>query len=253
MAKSTLVLYEPLGSMTENSYYWTKYVQFYEQYWGGTTSPFGVWFGNEYESFIIALSGHLGIDAGEVEHCFFTKDEEGKYYIAPFNSKSNLFFCENFIPVEWFILFSENERQTLYTHWGFNALHYDTRVHTALERLNDAEAILSEVLSMHPGDLDNSVYIYIEDNLLRGLTDLKAWLSGFDPSGFVVLNYGELCSAVNPYSLEREHSVEEAWNILRLLREGNFRKSVESLNTFLRKWDDIRSSASGELDNSTIQ
>ena len=105
MAKSTLVLYEPLGSMTENSYYWTEYVQFYEQYWGGPTSPFGVWFGNEYESFIRALSGHLGIDAGEVEHCFFTKDEDGKYYIAPFNSKSNLFFCENFIPVEWFILF----------------------------------------------------------------------------------------------------------------------------------------------------
>jgi hypothetical protein len=253
MAKSTLVLYEPLSSMTDKSYYWSEYVQFYEQYWGGPTSPFGVWFGNEYESFINALSEHLGIDAEGIEHCFFTKDEEGKYYVAPFNSKANLFFCENFIPFEWFLLFNEDGRQTLYTHWGFNALHYDTRVHTALDRLSEVEGILSEILKVHPGDLDNSAYVYLEDDLLKGLSDLKAWLSGFDPGGFVVLNYGELCSVINPYSLEREHSVEEAWKIIRLFNEGNFREAGESLNTFLKKWDNIRNSASGSLDNSTIQ
>lgn len=253
MAKSTLVLYEPLNGMTDNSYYWSEYVQFYEQYWGGPTSPFGVWFGNEYESFINALSDNLGIAAEEIDHCFFTKDEDGKYYVAPFKSKANLFFCENFIPLEWFLLFSEEDRQTLYTHWGFNALHYDTRVHTALDRLSEAEGILADVVKGRPGDLDNSAYIYIEDNLSKGLADLKAWLSGFDPSGFIVLNYGELCSVINPYSLERERSVEEVWKFFRLLDKGNFREAGESLKAFLQKWNDIRSFASGNLDNSTIQ
>ncbi|MFI5321963.1 MAG: hypothetical protein ACHQ6U_00195 [Thermodesulfobacteriota bacterium] len=253
MAKSTLILYEPLGSMTEQSYYWSEYVQFYEQYWGGPTSPFGVWFGNEYEFFVKSLSEHLGIDAEEIEHCFFTKDEEGKYYIAPFESKANLFFCENFIPVEWFLLFSEDDKQTLYTHWGFNALHYDTRVHIALGRLSEAEGILSAVLSAHPGDLNKYVYIYIEDNLQRGLKDLKAWLSGFDPAGFVLLNYGELCSAINPYSLERERSVEEIWKFLHSLKEGNYGEADSILRTLNQKWEDIRSYASGDMDKSTIQ
>lgn len=253
MAKSTLVLYEPLNSLMEKNYYWTEYVHFYEQYWGGPTSPFGVWFGNEYESFINALSGHLGMDQDDVEHCFFTKDEEGKYYVAPFQSKANLFFCENFIPVEWFMLFNEDDRQTLYTHWGFNALHYDTRVQKALERLDEAGEILSGVVNEHPGDLDNTTYTYIADSISAGHTELKTWLSGFDPAGFIVLNYGELCSVINPYSLERERSVEETWKFLRMLKEGSFSDADGSLKTLMRKWDDIRNYASGSLDNSTLQ
>lgn len=253
MARSTLVLYEPLNSLSDKSYYWDEYVRFYEQYWGGPTSPFGVWFGNEYESFINALSENLGVAKDELEHCFFTKDEEGKYYVAPFGSKANLFFCENFIPLEWFVPFSEEDRQTLYTHWGFNALHYDTRVHIALGRMNEAEEIVSSVAGGRPPELDGSIYAYLADDLSKGLAELKTWLSGFDPSGFLVLNYGEICSVINPYSLERERSVEETWNCLRMLKERDFGGADSSLRAFMRKWDDIRNYASGNLDDSTLQ
>jgi len=253
MAMSTLVLYEPLNSLMDKSYYWNEYVRFYEQYWGGPTSPFGVWFGNEYESFINALSENLGMAKEEIEHCFFTRDEEGKYYVAPFGSKANLFFCENFIPVEWFVPFSEEDRQTLYTHWGFNALHYDTRIHIALDRMNEAEEIVSAVANQRPADLDGSSYTYLTDDLSKGLAELKTWLSGFDPSGFLVLNYGEICSVINPYSLERERSVEETWKCLRMLREGNYGEADSSLRALIQKWEDIRSYASGDLDKSTIQ
>jgi hypothetical protein len=253
MAKSTLVLYEPLGVHTDKSYYWNEYVQFYERYWGGPTSPFGVWFGNEYESFVKALSESLGMAQDEIEHCFFTKDEEGRYYVAPFKSKANLFFCENYIPVEWLALFSEEDRQTLYTHWGFNALHYDTRVRTAIGRLDEAMEIVSAVADKHPAELDASSYSYLAEDLSRGLTDLKTWLSGFDPGGFIVLNYGELCSVINPYSLENERSVGETWKFLRLLKEENYRQADVTLRTLNQKWEDIRNSASGALDRSTLQ
>ena len=252
MAKSTLVLYEPLGSHTEKSYYWNEYVHFYEQYWGGPTSPFGVWFGNEYESFINALSANLGMAKDEIEHCFFTKDEEGKYYIAPFGSKANLFFCENFIPFEWFVPFSEDDRQTLYTHWGFNALHYDTRLRTAVERLEDAEKVVADTIR-DSASLDASTLGYLEGHLSKSMSELKAWLSGFDPGGFLVLNYGELCSVINPYSLENERSVGEMWRILGLFRSQDYPQAESALRAFIQKWEDVRGYASGNLDDSTLQ
>lgn len=251
MAKSTLVVYEPV-EMTDKAYYWKEYAEFYEKYWGGPTSPFGVWFGNEYESFVQAMAAHLGIDKNEVEHCFFTKDDDGKYYIAPFRSKSNLFFSENFIPLEWFVLFGAEDRQTLYTHWGFNALYYNTRIGTAMERLDAAAAVVSE--SIKSGSGIGKEHGFDLETFLMSLRDLKSWLSGYDPSGFIVLNYGELCAMINPYSLERERSVEEAWAFIGQLREGKFDEAASSLKAFLQKWDDIRSTASADAaDDSTLQ
>ncbi|MEQ9618229.1 MAG: hypothetical protein RIG61_03535 [Deltaproteobacteria bacterium] len=251
MAKSTLVVYEPLTSITDKSYYWTEYVKFYEQYWGGPTSPFGVWFGNEYESFLTALSSRLEVDKDELEHCFFTKDEEGKYYVAPFSSKANLFFSENFIPLEWFIPFREKDRQTLYTHWGFNALHYDTKIKSALERLKKAEEIISEVSDK--AEFQQLTSARIAMNLLQGTSELESWLSGFDPGGFIVLNYGEVCSVINPYTLENERSVGETWKFLESLNSGSFSEADSTLKVLVRKWEDIRNQASGDADKSTLQ
>lgn len=251
MARSTLIVYEPLTDSTDRSYYWKEYVQFYEQYWGGPTSPFGVWFGNEYASFINALASNLGIDRDEIQHCFFTKDEEGNYYVAPCNSRANLFYSENFIPLEWFVLFSEDDRQTLYTHWGFNALHYDTRISQALGRISRAEGILSSVADSV--DAKKSTCSHTAKNLLQGMAELKAWLSGFDPGGFLVLNYGEICSVINPYTLENERSIEEMWRILTLLEEQKFAEADSSLRILIQKWEEIGSRASGERDKSTIQ
>jgi hypothetical protein len=89
--------------------------------------------------------------------------------------------------------------------------------------------------------------------LSKGLAELKAWLSGFDPGSFLVLNYGELCSVINPYSLENERSVGETWKILGLFKEGKHAEAESSLGAFMRKWDDVREYASGSLDGSTLQ
>ena len=134
MAISSIFIYEPIDSFRDKSYYWKEYIEFYEKYWGGPTSPFGVWFGNEYENFRNSLSSHLEMDMEEIEDCYFMKDSDGKYFVSPMYSKANSSHSENIIPIDWFILFSEEEKKTLYTHWGFNAISYDTRVDKALDQ-----------------------------------------------------------------------------------------------------------------------
>ena len=115
MATSTLVVYEPLISFGENGEYWKEYSAFYEKYWGGPTSPFGVWFGNEYENYRTALSEHLGMDDENIQDCFFLKKDED-YYVAPLKDSTNVFSFENSIPPEWFVLFDESERKNFYSH-----------------------------------------------------------------------------------------------------------------------------------------
>ncbi len=90
MAISSILVYEPIDSFRDKKYYWKEYVQFYEQFWGGPTSPYGVWFGNEYEAFRNAISSHLDMDEEEIEDCYFMKDEDGKILRIPYVLKSKL-------------------------------------------------------------------------------------------------------------------------------------------------------------------
>jgi len=83
MATSNLIIYEPLQVFGTESDYWKSYIEFYELYWGGPPSPFGVWFGNEYENFQKSLSERINVEQSEIKDCYFLKDEDGSYYIAP--------------------------------------------------------------------------------------------------------------------------------------------------------------------------
>lgn len=253
MARSTLIVYEPSGSFRDKSSYWLEYAKFYENYWGGPTSPLGVWFGNEYKAFQQALARHMGIDEQEIEDCYFMKDDKGEYYIAPASSKANIFSSENVIPLDWFMLFTEDERKTLFTHWGLNAIHYDAVIGDALKRIAKAESILdsyadsqdkASFTALHPGNIE-----YMK----KGLSELKNWLSGFDPKGFIVLNYGDVCSLIHPYTLDNERSVDEIWGILRMISEGKFNEADSSLMILLQKWDEIRAKAEGEIDTTPLQ
>lgn len=253
MARSTLIVYEPIDSFRDKSSYWLEYAKFYENYWGGPTSPLGVWFGNEYRAFQQALASHLGIEEREIEDCFFMKDDQGNYYVAPASSKANILSSEDIIPLDWFMLFTEDERKTLFTHWGLNAIHYDANIGQAIDRIIKAESILdnysklddkSAFTALHPGNIGH---------MKKGLSDLRAWLSGFDPKGFIVLNYGDICSLIHPYTLDNERSVTEIWGILRMIEEGKVKEADSSLVILLQKWDEIRAKAQGNIDTSPIQ
>ena len=252
MAGSLLIVYEPLDMFVEKKSYWDDYVTFYEKYWGGPTSPFGVWFGQEYDTFRKALSEHLGVDEGEIEDCFFMKDKEG-YYITPLGSKvkSYILSSQNYIPLEWFALFKDEEREFFYTPWGFAGMHYYAKINLGLERLKEADDIIRRAIEEHiKGELS---FFQKLDEIKLGIIELEKWLSGFDPSGYVLLNYGEVSSFIHPYTLKNERSVKEMWDVLSLLREGHIDKAQFALTVIVEKWKEIGERASGEVSKLTIQ
>jgi hypothetical protein len=252
MANSTLILYEPVENFGNKSDYWFSYIDFYEKYWGGPTSPFGVWFGNEYDSFRKAISSNLDVLEEEIEDCFFMKDKNGRYYIAPLGSKgqSHIFFSENIIPLHWFAIFREEERKILYTHWGFNAISYDTKLDSGLRRLKEGEKVIDSVIDKNESD---SHVLNKLAGIRAGMRKLYSLLSGFDPSGSVVLNYGEICSFIHPYTIPNENSAKDMWELLTLLSSGKIADADSRLNILTQKWDDIRRKASGDPGGTTIQ
>lgn len=255
VAQSFLILYEPLDSLVEKREYWNNYITFYEKYWGGPTSPYGVWFGKEYETFREALSNYLGIDDHEIEDCFFMKDKDGRYYICPLTPKINpyLLCSENIIPVEWFILFKDNERKFFNTPWGFTGMHYDTKINLSLERIKEAEEILRNISTANKKNEPKLALFQKLNEIQARILELKNWLSGFDSSSYVLLNYGEICSFIHPYTLKNERSVNEVWQLISFASEGRFNEAQSLLNFLTEKWEDIRRRASGDITNFSIQ
>jgi hypothetical protein len=252
MAQSLLIVYEPLDLFAEKKSYWNNYVTFYEKYWGGPTSPFGVWFGQEYDTFRKALSEHLGIDEGEIEDCFFMKDNKG-YHITPLGSKAKSYILssQNYIPLEWFALFKDEEREFFYTPWGFAGMHYDAKIDLGLARLKEADDIIRRAIEeQRKGELS---FFQKLDEIKLGIIELEKWLSGFDPLGYVLLNYGEISSFIHPYTLKNERSVKEMWDVLSLLSERRIDKAQLALSVIVEKWKEIGEKASGEVSKLTIQ
>jgi len=246
MPTSTLIIYEPIENFGDNTDYWREYAEFYEKYWGGPTSPSGVWFGSEYQAYRKALSSNMDLEEEEIVDCFFMKDGDQNYYISPFNNKgkSYILAAENIIPLEWFVIFSRDERKTLYTHWGFNAIHYCARTIDAIDRINESIAIIDSRIDIKNSELNTTDY-YEFINLRDHVKHLYNNLIGFDTSGFIVLNYGELCSVIHPYTLENEDSVGEVNSSINFVKEGSFTEAARLLKILKVKWDEIREKASG--------
>ncbi len=249
MPSSTLIVYEPLDSFREKSEYWSKYLKFYERYWGGPTSPFGIWFGNEYSSFRQSLSDHFNLPDEDLPDCLFMKDDGGNYFVAPTSNSLNCFSSENVIPFEWFLLFSEEGRKNFYTHWGFNSIHYNSTLDQSTKRLIFSQKKIGEMTS---GESKNPLKVFLA-NLDRSLEDLRKWLVQFDLQSYLVLNYGDICNYIHPYTLKNENSVTEVSRILELVYLSNFSEAELALKVFFQKWEDIANKCAGGIEDSRIQ
>ena len=251
MPFSTLVVYEPLDSFLENKEYWEKYVKFYENYWGGPTSPFGMWFGNEYASFKTALSEHFGLDPEHVKDCLFIKNESNEYFIAPAQGASNMFSVENLVPFEWFILFEEHERKDFLSHWGFNSIHYDSTLKESKERLLSCLKNLDDEDLLNLSDKNSLKPFLLE--LISSLQSLDMWLDQFNADSNIILNYGDICTYIQPHSLKNENSVNDIKQFIELTTSNNFSEAELNLKIFFQKWDDIRNKCMGNIEDITIQ
>lgn len=259
MALSVLMVYEPVSSTREKENYWRSYISYYEQFWDGPATPQSSWYGMEYDEFREALSRELGLDKKEIQDCFFIKDSEGDYYVAPAGSKVNLniFSAENFIPLEWFLMYEGGEKKYFYTHTGFGAIHHDaiyysTRIEDAVRRLKEASLEIDTAIGSGSGGRSLSEVLM---DIKRGVLNITDWLSGFDPAGYVMLNYGEICSHIQPDSMKNEDSVSELRHAIRLASEGKHDDAETSLKILLGKWDEIQRAASGDKPraSSTLQ
>lgn len=253
MATSTLIIYEPIENFKENIPYWEKYVRFYERYWGGPTSPLGVWFGNEYNIYRQALAEHLGMDEDDISDCFFIKDDDDGYLIAPASNSNNVLSVENQIPVEWFIMFRESERKELHSHWGFNAIHYSATLSDAFSRLRYADDIITK--AMEDQELkEQDIALKSRLELInRGIANMKKILKSYDMKGHVVMNYGDICSVIHPFTLKNEQSVKELEDFLSMLKNKEFSQADSFLKIFNEKWDEIRRKCTGDSDPGMIQ
>ncbi len=253
MALSTLLVYVPLETIGEKRRYWETYVRFYEQYWGGPTSPFGVWFGQEYENFRRELSRRLGMDEGEIVDCYFMKSE-GRYYVCPLEGGDNpyLLLAEDHIPFEWFLLFDAEERKYIQLQWGFGSIYYHTRLSKGLERLGRAARIAEGVSAGGEGGVDE-VFAGAMADLARRARELGSRLGRHDPSSYLVLNYGELVGLIHPLTLKNEHSAAELWRVLEHVEEGRWQEATRTYTLLYQKWEEIRRKAAGQSGGEPLQ
>jgi hypothetical protein len=256
MAISVLMVYEPLGSVGEQDY-WRSYIRFYEQFRDGPATPQSAWYGREYETFRESFSAETGVAKDAIRDCFFFKDDDGEYYLTPVGPKTNvnLFTAEDFIPLEWFLMYRGEEKKYFYTHTGWgavrqDAIYYRTRLSDAAARLEEAERDLEAWTASGQGPVSAIV-----EDLAAGARNLRHWLSSFDEKSFVLLNYGEISTRIAPDSLKNEDSVSELGNALLLARENDDERAGTALMALVAKWDSINSALTGgaEKKSSTLQ
>ncbi|MCC6712823.1 MAG: hypothetical protein IT344_05605 [Candidatus Dadabacteria bacterium] len=256
MAMSVLMVYEPLGSARDQDY-WRSYIKFYEQFRDGPATPQSVWYGREYETFRESFSAETGVAGDAIRDCFFFRDEDGEYYLTPVGRKANvnMFTAEDFIPLEWFLMYRGEEKKYFYTHsgWGAvsrDAIYYRTRLRDAALRLEEAGRDIEAWTASGPGPVSSIV-----EGLAAGAGSLRHWLSSFDENGFVLLNYGEISTRIAPGSLRNEDSVSELGNALLLARENDPGRAGTALMALVAKWDSINSALTGaaEKKSSTLQ
>lgn len=255
MVSSMLIVYEPIERFERKRDYWNKYINFFEQYWGGPTSPYGVWFGKEYEDFRRSLSKYLGIVEEEIDDCFFMRDDEGRYYISLINPLTNTFaLCsENFIPPHWFILFENQERKFFYTHMGFGRIHYCTKINFALARIKDQDEIINRANERYNTTELKSPFFLKLRKIQSEALELYAWLSEFDTSGYLILDYGEICSYIDPLIMKNEHSVKDMWDLLGHIKRDQMEEAQIRLTAMLEKWEDLKRKISSGSYSNTIQ
>jgi len=260
MAQAVLMVYEDLNSIKENGIYWKDYVRFYEKYWDAPASPKSSWWGQEYEEFRVSLSTQLGLDKDSIRDCFFTKDKDNNYYICPIGKEVNLniMACDNFIPLEWFLLFESAQKSYFYTHTGFGAIHHDAIYYSSdlsgsLKRLNETLVILSETVKDSSGNLNKYPQIKNLSFIAEGVSHMLEWIKGFTGSGIIMLNYGEICSFIEPDSMKNEDSVGEMRKVLEEIQNDDLSAADTTLKLLNLKWLDISSKASGESGNISLQ
>jgi hypothetical protein len=130
------------------------------------------------------------------------------------------------VPIRWFALFREGERDLREDEGGRLRLRYRTTARRAMRRAENAIPILRRSDLGPIGEL---------------LLDLHQWIAVFDPHSLVRLDYGDLCDAMTWDELDDDRSVADVQAALDALSTHEYRQAAEVYQHVLGRWDEIRS------------
>tara|TARA_B100000029_G_scaffold131184_3_gene124851 strand:+ start:16387 stop:17133 length:747 start_codon:yes stop_codon:yes gene_type:complete len=247
MPSCYLQIYENLKDI-EDKDYWKEYIDFYEDYWGGPTSPYGVWFGNEYSVFQDTLSDFLSVEKKDLKECLFIKDNED-YYVCPNGIKKGdspySFLVNNVIPLHWFFLFAENQKKVFKTHWGFGAIHYTSNINSATKMIDDFIPLKEKVANENE-NLYNFISAIIDD-----MAHIQNWFKHFSKKSKVILNYGDLLISFPPNTLDKEDSVKIITDFKYTLGKQQYSEALNLIEFLINRWSKIEFANQKDITKST--
>jgi hypothetical protein len=129
------------------------------------------------------------------------------------------------VPVRWFVLFSDDEREYTKGEEGL-VLRYRTPMVQARRRVARALKVLKESLGEGP--------------LIDGLKDVGRWLEEFHPRSLVELDYGGLVHAMPAAMLEDDHSAADVSEGLTALRDGDGERAGTAYERLTDRWSEVR-------------
>ena len=141
---------------------------------------------------------------------------------------SAISFCHQspwHVPIRWFVLFRDDERELVEDVHGRWRLRYRTTTRRAIRRAEQAIGPLRRSDLGPIGDL---------------ILDLHQWMAHFDPSSIIELDYAELCDFQRWDELDDDHSAREIHAALTSLEAGEYPQAADVYQGVLTRWAEIR-------------
>jgi hypothetical protein len=130
------------------------------------------------------------------------------------------------VPVRWFTLFSDEEREYEAGGPGAPVLRYRTQMVQARRRLARSLKTLRETMDDGP--------------LIEGLVDVGRWLEEFHPRSLVELDYGGLVHALSGVQLAEDRSAADVAAAIVALRDGDDEAAGEAYGRLAERWRAVR-------------
>ena len=130
------------------------------------------------------------------------------------------------VPIRWFVLFRDEERRLGDDATGHTRLTYRTSTRRAIRRAEQA------VVPLRRSDLGP-----ISDLIV----DLHQWMSAFDPSSLLELDYAELCDLLTWDELDDDHSARDVREALDALEKDEYPRAADVYQGVLTRWAEVRS------------
>ncbi|MEU1487240.1 hypothetical protein [Streptomyces sp. NPDC005752] len=130
------------------------------------------------------------------------------------------------VPVRWFVLFADEEREYVAGAGGGRLLRYRTPMVQARRRLARALRTLRETVDEGP--------------LTEGLVEVGRWLEEFHPRGMVELDYGGLVHALSGEQLAADRSAADVAAGIEALRSGDSDAAGVAYGRLADRWRAVR-------------